>query len=198
MEHLQRTKQQEQAVKDIERMKVELIGSLLHTPRVVFLDEPTLGLDVTMQKRLREFVALYNRRYGATVLLTSHYMADVEALCDRVILIDKGAIRYDGGLAALSERVASYKELGIAIADASADLSKYGDVLSSDADGRFRIRVPKAETARVTARLLADHDLLDLTVEDPPIEDVIEMMFSAMEVPAEAAESTARTAEASA
>jgi len=165
-----------------ERMKVELIGSLLHTPKVVFLDEPTLGLDVTMQKRLREFVGLYNRRYGATVLLTSHYMADVEALCERVILIDKGRIRYEGGLADLTERVAAYKELGITLADANADVTRYGDVLSA-ADGRFRIRVPKADTARVTARLLAEQDVLDLTVEDPPIEDVIELMFGSVKEP---------------
>src|SRR5919108_6125042 len=92
-----------------ERMKVEIVGSLLHRPRVLFLDEPTIGLDVTMQKRIRSFVAEYNRRYEATVLLTSHYMADVEALCRRVIVIHHGEILFDGPLAQLGKQFAGYK-----------------------------------------------------------------------------------------
>src|SRR5213076_917377 len=94
-----------------ERMKVEFVGSLLHQPRVLFLDEPTIGLDVTMQKRIRQFVAEYNARYDATVLLTSHYMADVEALCERVIVIHHGQILYDGPLTGLAERFAAYKTI---------------------------------------------------------------------------------------
>ena len=88
-----------------ERMKVEVVGSLLHRPQVLFLDEPTIGLDVTMQKRIRAFVAEYNRRYEATVLLTSHYMADVEALCKRVIVIHHGKILFDGPLARLGDKL---------------------------------------------------------------------------------------------
>ena len=160
-----------------ERMKVEIVGSLLHRPRVLFLDEPTIGLDVTMQKRIRSFVAEYNRRYDATVLLTSHYMADVEALCRRVVVIHHGQILFDGQLARLGDQFAGFKTLTVELEDLSADLSSYGDVLERE-DARVKLRVPKAETARVTARLLAERDVVDLTVEDPPIEDVIELVFA--------------------
>jgi ABC-2 type transport system ATP-binding protein len=160
-----------------ERMKVEIVGSLLHRPRVLFLDEPTIGLDITMQKRIREFIAEYNRRYEATVLLTSHYMADVEALCRRVIVIHHGRILFDGHLAALGERFAAYKTIAVDLLDGSRDLNGYGEVLQQDGD-RVTLRVPRAETARVTARLLAEQEVADLTVEDPPIEDVIEIVFA--------------------
>jgi ABC-2 type transport system ATP-binding protein len=161
-----------------ERMKVELAAALLHRPEVLFLDEPTVGLDITMQKRIRTFIAEYNLRHSASVLLTSHYMADVEALCQRVIVIDHGRILFDGDLATLVTRFASYKEIGVTLAGTGADLSGYGEVRSRDGD-RVTLRVPKAQTPLVTARLLADHTLLDLTVEDPPIEDVIEQLFTA-------------------
>jgi ABC-2 type transport system ATP-binding protein len=160
-----------------ERMKVEIVGSLLHRPRVLFLDEPTIGLDVTMQKRIRSFVAEYNRRYEATVLLTSHYMADVEALCKRVIVIHHGQILFDGPLAGLAERFAAWKTIAVDLEDGGSDLSPYGEVVEQG-DGRAILRVPRAETARVTARLLAEQNVEDLTVEDPPIEDVIEIVFS--------------------
>ncbi|MGH3679548.1 MAG: ABC transporter ATP-binding protein [Natronosporangium sp.] len=160
-----------------ERMRVELAASLLHRPEVLFLDEPTLGLDLTMQRRLREFVAAYNRRYAATVLLTSHYMADVEALCERVIIIHHGRIRFDGRLAALAAGFSADKEIRVALGDPSIDLSRYGEVTGRDGD-RVTLRVPKQRTPEVTARLLAEHTVLDLTVEDPPIEDVIEQAFA--------------------
>jgi ABC-2 type transport system ATP-binding protein len=160
-----------------ERMKVEVVGSLLHLPQVLFLDEPTIGLDVTMQKRIRSFVAEYNRRHGATVLLTSHYMADVEALCKRVIVIHHGAIRYDGPLTGLAETFAAYKTIGVAIENGLADLGTYGEVIHRDGDW-VTIRVPKAETSQVAARLLSEQQVIDLTIEDPPIEDVIELVFA--------------------
>ena len=160
-----------------ERMKVEVVGSLLHRPQVLFLDEPTIGLDVTMQKRIRSFVAEYNRRYEATVLLTSHYMADVEALCKRVIVIHHGKILFDGPLARLGDSLAAWKTIDVELQDGAADLSAYGEVVESDV-GRVKLRVPRDETARVTARLLAEQDVADLTVEDPPIEDVIELVFA--------------------
>ena len=160
-----------------ERMKVEIVGSLLHLPQVLFLDEPTIGLDVTMQKRIRGFIAEYNRRYEATVLLTSHYMADVEALCKRVIVIHHGRILFDGALARLGDDLAAWKTIDVELEDGAADLSAYGDIVESDA-GRVKLRVPRAEVARVTARLLAEQDVADLTVEDPPIEDVIELVFA--------------------
>jgi ABC-2 type transport system ATP-binding protein len=160
-----------------ERMKMEIAGSLLHRPKVLFLDEPTLGLDVTMQRRIRTFVAEYNQRYGATVLLTSHYMADVEALCKRVIVIHHGKLLFDGELNSLVEQFATFKTIGVTLQIENADLRKYGQVISQDGS-RFSLRVPKADTALVTARLLADLPVDDLNVEDPPIEDVIEQVFA--------------------
>src|SRR5205085_4691391 len=146
-----------------ERMKVEVVGSLLHLPQVLFLDEPTIGLDVTMQKRIRGFIARYKERYDATVLLTSHYMPDVEALRKRVIVIHHGQILFDGQLAALADRFSAHKTIEAVLADGE----------------RITLQVPKAETSQATARLLAEHEVSDLTVEDPPIEDVIEQVFAA-------------------
>lgn len=160
-----------------ERMKCELAVALLHRPSVVFLDEPTIGLDVTMQRRIRTFIAEYNRRFGATVLLTSHYMADVEALCRRVVVIHHGRLLFDGELAVLLQKFTSHKTIVVQLGDCQADLKSYGEVLSCD-DGRFTLRVPRAETARVTERLLADLPVIDLLVEDPPIEEVIERVFA--------------------
>ena len=160
-----------------ERMKMEIAASLLHHPKVLFLDEPTLGLDVMMQRRIRSFVAEYNQRHGATVLLTSHYMADVEALCKRVIVIHQGKLLFDGDLSSLVEQFSAFKTIGVTLGTSAADLSHYGEVVSQDGS-RFTLRVPKAEVARVTARLLADLTVDDLNVEDPPIEDVIEHVFA--------------------
>ena len=160
-----------------ERMKVEIVGSLLHVPRVLFLDEPTIGLYVTMQKRIRTFIAAYNERHGATVLLTSHYMADVQALCKRVIVIHHGRILYDGPLTALADEFAAYKTICVALEDGHADLERYGEVMHRDGDW-ITLRVPKADTSQVAARLLADQAVLDLTIEEPPIEDVIELVFA--------------------
>jgi ABC-2 type transport system ATP-binding protein len=160
-----------------ERMKVELVGSLLHRPRVLFLDEPTIGLDVTMQKRIRSFVAEYNRRHDATVLLTSHYMADVEALCKRVIVIHHGHILFDGELASLSNRFAAYKTIEVDLMDGGADMTRFGEVVEREGD-HVVLRVPKADASRVTGRILSDLQIADLTIEDPPIEDVIELVFA--------------------
>jgi ABC-2 type transport system ATP-binding protein len=160
-----------------ERMKCEIAAALLHRPSVVFLDEPTIGLDVTMQRRIRSFIAEYNRRFGATVLLTSHYMADVEALCRRVVIIHHGRLLFDGDLSTLVQKFTEHKTIIVQLRDCEADLQSYGEVVSC-ADGRFTLRVPKAETARVTERLLADLPVIDLVVEDAPIEEVIERVFA--------------------
>ena len=160
-----------------ERMKCEVAAALLHRPLMVFLDEPTIGLDVTMQRRIRAFIAEYNSRYGATVLLTSHYMADVEALCRRVVVIHHGRLLFDGELSALLERFTAHKTIVVRLEDCQTDLRAYGEVLSCE-DGVATLRVPKARTARVTERLLADLQVIDLTVEDPPIEEVIDLVFS--------------------
>ena len=160
-----------------ERMKVEVVGALVHRPQVLYLEEPTIGLDVTMQKRIRSFVAEYNARHGATVLLTSHYMADVEALCKRVVVIHHGRILYDGPLTGLADQFAAYKTIGVALENGAVDLGRYGEVIHQEGDW-ITLRVPKSETSQVAARLLADQSVLDLNIEDPPIEDVIELVFA--------------------
>ncbi len=160
-----------------ERMKCEVAAALLHKPQILFLDEPTIGLDVTMQRRIRSFFAEYNQRNGATVLLTSHYMADVEALCNRVVVIHHGQLLFDGQLSELVQRFSPHKTIVVELENEGSDLSVYGEVVDG-VDGRVSLRVPTAETAQVTGRLLGEQVVLDLTVEDPPIEDVIEQVFA--------------------
>ena len=164
-----------------ERMKCEIAAALVHRPSVLFLDEPTLGLDVTMQTRIRQFIRDYNARTGATVLLTSHYMADVEALCRRVVVIHEGRLLYDGELRGLAERLAPFKILGIALEAGAAapDWARYGErtPAPNGDDGRVQLRVPKGEAARITGQLLSEYAIADLTVEDPPIEAVIDQIF---------------------
>jgi ABC-2 type transport system ATP-binding protein len=160
-----------------ERMKCEVAAALLHRPQVVFLDEPTIGLDVTMQRRLRAFIAEYNRRFNATVLLTSHYMADVVALCKRVVVIHHGRLLFDGDLSSLVHQFTAHKTIVVQVETAAVDLSRYGEVLSFE-DDHYTLRVPKTETARITERLLADLPVIDLLIEDPPIEEVIERVFA--------------------
>src|SRR5206468_6924794 len=164
-----------------ERMKVEFAAGLIHSPRVAFLDEPTIGLDVSMQSRIRRFVAEYNRRTGATILLTSHYMDDVVALCRRVIVIHHGHLLYDGPLADLAERMTPSTTIGAPLTDgaAQADLAAYGEEVARD-EGRVTLRVPRENVAERTARLVGDlgDRLADLSVEDPPIEEAVDRIFS--------------------
>jgi ABC-2 type transport system ATP-binding protein len=166
-----------------ERMKAEAVGALLHQPKVLFLDEPTIGLDVTMQRRIRTFIQEYNHRHNATVLLTSHYMADVQALCKRVIVIHHGKILFDGDLSGLVERFSAMKTLVVTTSDMNGhapDMSRYGTLINTEAN-RYTLRVSKHDAPQVTARMLADLPVTDLTVEDPPIEEVIESVFEAKE-----------------
>jgi ABC-2 type transport system ATP-binding protein len=162
-----------------ERMKCELAAGLLHRPQVLFLDEPTIGLDITAQARIRAFLQEYNRRTGATILLTSHYMADVTALCERIIIIHHGQLKYDGAITDLSRRIAPFKLIGVALRDdVNGDLSGYGTPMPQEnGDGKRLIQVRADEVAAITARLLSDLPVQDLTIEDPPIEDVIERAF---------------------
>jgi ABC-2 type transport system ATP-binding protein len=160
-----------------ERMKMEIVGALLHGPEVLFLDEPTIGLDVTMQKRLRQFVLDYNRETGATVLLTSHYMADVVALAQRVIVIHHGVILYDGRLSGLSDRFAATKTITVTAPDLPEEVSDLGVVLDRSAD-RLILEVPRTRVAEVAASLLSRSGVTDLSIEDPPIDDVIDRVFS--------------------
>ena len=162
-----------------ERMKCELAAALLHRPRVLFLDEPTIGLDVTMQVAIRHFVAEYNRRHGATVILTSHYMADVTALTRRIIVIDQGKLLYDGDLWALVEQVAPYKLLSIVLREPAARdaLAQYGEVESLDGV-KATLRVPRGYATEVAARLLSNIKLDDVLIEEPPVEDIIRQVFA--------------------
>ena len=166
-----------------ERMKCEIAGSLLHYPAVLFLDEPTIGLDVGMQRRIRAFVAEYNQCTGACVMLTSHYMADVEALCRRVIVIHRGVVLFDGELAALVTQFASHKlitvelEEGARVGDRELAALVQGEVVERTPT-HVTVRIPKAATPAAAARLLGALPVVDLTIEDPPIERVIEDVFA--------------------
>ena len=163
-----------------ERMKCELVAALLHRPAVLFLDEPTLGLDVSMQRRLRGFMKSYNRSSGATVILTSHYMADVAELCERVLLIHRGRLRYDGPLAALSAQLAPFRLIRLTTrveATTSGGLLPESAQIVSRENGRWTLRVPREATAAVTAALLESLSVVDLVVEDPPLDAVIEQVY---------------------
>ncbi|HEX9436355.1 MAG TPA: ATP-binding cassette domain-containing protein [Candidatus Limnocylindria bacterium] len=169
-----------------ERMKVEFAAGLVHAPRIAFLDEPTLGLDVSMQSRIRRFVAEHNRRSGTTILLTSHYMADVVALCKRVIVIHHGRLLYDGDLGQLALQMAPYKVITVALRDGagSAVLDELGTVVSRD-EAQVTLRVPREVVAERTARIVRDLEgsLTDISVEDPPIEEVIDRVFAGEKLP---------------
>jgi ABC-2 type transport system ATP-binding protein len=162
-----------------ERMKCELAAALLHRPPILFLDEPTLGLDVTAQEAIRRFLTQYRDRYGATVLLTSHYMQDVTALASRVLIINRGRLLYDGALAALVARISRTKRIELVLADGVTRevLAAFGDVK----EFRFPnavLEVPREDAATTSARLLAALPVADLSIEDPPIEDVIRAAFA--------------------
>lgn len=159
-----------------ERMRAGLALALLYRPDVLFLDEPTIGLDVSAARITRQFIARYSRQTGATVLLTSHYMADVESLCPRLILIDDGRITYDGRREDLSAAIAPTKLVRISIAEENADLACYGDVLEREGD-RWLLRVHRADAARVTGQLLARFTVADLSVEEPSLENVMDEAY---------------------
>jgi viologen exporter family transport system ATP-binding protein len=161
-----------------ERMKCELAAALLHRPQVLFLDEPTIGLDVTMQTNIRQFIAEYNERHGATVILTSHYMADVTALCRRVVVIDHGKLLYDGDLQALAAKIAPHKLIRVEFSQAlnGRRLEEYGEVVKTRGQ-RAELLVPRDATSGVAARMLAELPIADVTIEEPPIEQVITRVF---------------------
>ena len=173
-----------------ERMKAELMAALLHQPQVLFLDEPTLGLDVNAQVAVRDFLRQYNQQAGATILLTSHYMADITELCDRVIVIHQGQLIYDGSLDGLLERFSPYREVKVELArphseqqeelqekkDSPISLESYGQIESVEGQSvRFLVR--REELTAAIAKILAELEVLDLTVTDPPIEEVIRLVF---------------------
>jgi len=172
-----------------ERMKCEVAAALLHRPKVLFLDEPTIGLDVSMQATVRAFIRAYNERFGATVLLTSHYMEDVLQLCPRVIVIDHGRLVYDGDLRALALRIRPDKRIVVRLAASAAgtpfatELARFGQVVSSGPD-QATLQVPAEEVSSAVARVLAALPIADLTVEDPPLEEVFAELFRAGQVQA--------------
>ncbi len=163
-----------------ERMKAELLAALLHHPHVLFLDEPTLGLDVNAQVAVRDFLREYNQRYQATVLLTSHYMADITALCERVLLIHQGKLMYDGSLDGLLKNFAPYREIHIELAEPlpREKLMFYGDVKLLE--GRaVSFMVQREALTRTVSQILNDLEVIDLTVTEPAIEEVIGRVFHA-------------------
>ncbi|MGB6296531.1 MAG: ATP-binding cassette domain-containing protein [Rivularia sp. (in: cyanobacteria)] len=163
-----------------ERMKAELLAALLHRPQVLFLDEPTLGLDVNAQVNVRDFLREYNQRYQATVLLTSHYMADITALCKRVLLIHQGELMYDGSLDGLLERFAPYRVVNVELAEAVdiVTLETFGEVQAHD--GRMvGFMIPQEKLTSTVSRILTELEVVDLTVTEPPVEEVIGKVFQA-------------------
>jgi ABC-2 type transport system ATP-binding protein len=160
-----------------ERMKCELAAALLHRPTTLFLDEPTIGLDVAMQVAIRDFVRSYNQRHEATVLLTSHYMDDVVALCPRVIVIDHGRLIHDGDLRGLIKQMDPDKRVSFTLVSPVADeeIAKLGTLISREAQ-RIVLRVTERDLGGVVARLL-ELKAGDLAIEDPPLEDVLRVMF---------------------
>jgi ABC-2 type transport system ATP-binding protein len=163
-----------------ERMKAELLAALLHRPHVLFLDEPTLGLDVNAQVAVRDFLREYNQRYQATVLLTSHYMADITALCQRVLLIHQGKLMYDGSLDRLLERFAPYREVYVELAQPLPleKLQVYGDV--QHLEGRaVCFMVQQEALTRTVSQILTELAVIDLKVTEPPVEEVIAQVFQA-------------------
>ncbi len=162
-----------------ERMKSELMAALIHYPKILFLDEPTLGLDVNAQTAVRAFLREYNKKHGASILLTSHYMADITALCDRVIMIHHGGLLYDGSLAGVIERFAPFREVKLELGSEADEnlMTRFGEVES--VEGRaVRLLVRREELTATVDRLLDELEVTDLTVTDPPIEEVIGRAFN--------------------
>ena len=165
-----------------ERMKMELIAALLHEPEVLFLDEPTIGLDVIAQHNIQQFLKEYQTERNTTILLTSHYMKDIAALCRRVVIIAQGRLMYDGSLAGIVDRFSGHKVLTLQFADdhMPSDLARFGDVLKVEPP-KVSIKVERDGIADVLASVLGTYTVADVSVEDPPLEEVIAEMFATAE-----------------
>lgn len=162
-----------------ERMKMELTAALLHSPDVLFLDEPTIGLDVVAQHNIQQFLKHYQQERNITILLTSHYMKDVAALCRRAVIIAQGMIKYDGSLAGIIDQFSGHKVITLQFGEHKpiGDLSHFGQVLEIQPP-RAKLRIERAQIPKVLAAILAQHTIEDVAVEDPPLEEVIADMFS--------------------
>ena len=169
-----------------ERMKCELIGALLHYPKVVFLDEPTIGLDIVAQHSLREFIAEFNKEQGTTIILTSHYMDDIEALCKRVILMDEGRIQFDGALSGLVDKFSGEKVLTIMI-DEEIHMNEIpnNEYVSEIGKDHITFKVPKSEIAKITSHFLSHFSVRDITISEMPVEEVIREIFSGKNIKGE-------------
>ncbi|MBI4038641.1 ABC transporter ATP-binding protein [Candidatus Daviesbacteria bacterium] len=161
-----------------QRMKCELIAALLHSPKVLFLDEPTIGLDVVAQQNMRDFLKEYNRQFQATIILTSHYMGDVEKLCKRVVIINEGKIIYDGSLEKIINKYAPYKMIKVDFKE-NIDLKKIEEFGRAErySGNHVEFRVAKDEISKKTAKLLSEFEVADITIEDPAIEEIIRQIF---------------------
>lgn len=162
-----------------QRMKMELIAALIHSPKILFLDEPTIGLDVVMQKKLRDFIKEYNKRFNATIILTSHYMEDVKQLCERVIVIDHGRILFDGKLDDIIKKFADHKTLDIVFGEKidREKLAEFGKVMEYDLP-KVTLQVKRKDVPDIAAKLLAKYEIDDLNIEEAKIEDIIREVFS--------------------
>ena len=163
-----------------QRMKCELIAALLHNPKVVFLDEPTIGLDVVMQKAVRDFIKEYNQEFDTTIILTSHYMDDVKELCERVIIIDKGKIVFDGQLQKIIDKYARNKILSLTFSDkiSKKDLTQFGKIKSLH-DPKATLLVPRKRATKIASEILTKLPVEDLNIEEAPIEAIIREVFQA-------------------
>ncbi len=163
-----------------QRMKMELIAALIHSPKVLFLDEPTIGLDVVMQKTIRDFLKEYNETYNATIILTSHYMGDVEALCKRVIVINFGQILYDGLLSDLVKKHAPYKIIKVVFSEKVDEkkLAHFGETRNFTFP-EWEVRIKQHEANEIASKILKELPVQDITIEDPQMEDVIAGFFVA-------------------
>src|SRR5712675_838714 len=160
-----------------ERMKMELISALIHEPRVLFLDEPTIGLDVVSQKRVREFLRIYNSEHRVVTMLTSHYMQDIEELCDRVMIVDHGKIFFDGPLDTIIDRFSGHKILSLTFdKQVTRDFSRFGEVIEQTPVS-VQLKVPRAKVTETCRELLEACDVSDINVQEVPVEEVIRQLF---------------------
>ncbi|HSH37384.1 MAG TPA: ABC transporter ATP-binding protein [Chthoniobacterales bacterium] len=160
-----------------ERMKMELISALIHEPKVLFLDEPTIGLDVVSQKRVREFLRIYNREHRIVTMLTSHYMQDIEELCDRVIVIDHGKIFFDGPLDSIIDRFSGFKILSLTFEEpTTCEFARFGEVVEQTALS-VQLKVPRAKVTETTREFLENCKVTDINVQEMPVEEVIRQLF---------------------
>jgi ABC-2 type transport system ATP-binding protein len=158
-------------------MKMELISALIHEPRVLFLDEPTIGLDVVSQKRVREFLRIYNEEHRIVTMLTSHYMQDIEALCHRVIIIDHGKIFFDGPLSRIIDRFSGHKILSLTFeVPVTRDFSSFGEVIEQTPVS-VQLKVPRAKVTETCRQLLEACNVSDINVQELPVEEVIRQLF---------------------